>query len=292
MPRTLTGHGALITGGGGGFGRAAAARLARDGASITLLGRTEATLRHAAEWMQDNIPDAAPVQWTVGDSADEDDIARAVALADTDSTPLRICVCTVGGGTMAPVLALTGTVAAADFERNVLTALLAIRHSAAAMAAHGGGSVICLSSTAGGGSFPFMGSYSIAKTALEALVRVAADELGAHAVRVNAIRPGLVPTDAAKPGLIAADETQRTRVLREKPLARVGTAEDIAEAVRYLAGPESSWVTGAVLPVEGGNHLRRAADLEILARKVCGDDTVDRALRGQLPERPERATAT
>ncbi|MFI1460752.1 SDR family NAD(P)-dependent oxidoreductase [Nocardia carnea] len=288
MSRPLAGSGALITGGGGGFGRSAATRLARDGASDTLLGRTEATLRSAAEWVTQNAPDATPVQWVTGDSADEDDIARAVALAD--NTPLRICVCTVGGGTMAPVMALTDEVVSADFERNVLTALLAIRHSAAAMVAHGGGSVICLSSTAGGGSFPFMGSYSIAKAALEALVRVAADELGALGVRVNAIRPGLVPTDAAKPGLIAADETQRARVLREKPLARVGTADDIAEAVRYLAGPESSWVTGAVLPVEGGNHLRRAADLEILARKVCGDDTVDRALCGQLPERCERET--
>ena len=59
--------------------------------------------------------------------------------------------------------------------------------------------------------------------------------------------------------------------------------DDIAEAVRYLAGPESSWVTGAVLPVEGGSHLRRAADLEILARSICGDDSIDRALQGRLP---------
>lgn len=80
-----------------------------------------------------------------------------------------------------------------------------------------------------------MGSYSIAKAALEALVRVSADELGALEVRVNAVRPGLAPTKVAKPGLMASDEKQR------------------------------------------------AADLEILARSICGDDSNDRALRGQLP---------
>lgn len=205
-------------------------------------------------------------------------------MAEADRSTLRITVCTVGGGTMAPLLALTADTLRADFERNVVTALHAIRHSVAAMAAHGGGSIVCTSSSAGGFSFPFMGSYSVAKSALEALVEVAADESGRHQVRVNAVRPGLVPTKAAKPGILVTDPQQREAVLREKPLARVGTADDVAAAVRYLAGPESAWVTGAVIPVEGGNHLRRAADLEKLARSVCGDDVVDQALSGRIPE--------
>ncbi|MDJ0360420.1 SDR family oxidoreductase [Rhodococcus sp. H29-C3] len=281
MTTPLAGSGALITGGSGGFGAGIALRLARDGAAVTLMGRTESTLKSVAESVSSAVKDAPPVNWVVGDSAKEQDVARAVAVAN--QIPLRICVCTVGGGTVAPVMSLENEVLSSDFERNVLTSLLAIRHSAAAMVPHGGGSIICLSSTAGGYSFPFMGSYSIAKAALEALVRVAADELGALEVRVNAVRPGLVPTKAAKPGLIASNEKQREKVLREKPLTRMGTVDDIVEAVRYLAGPESSWVTGVVLPVEGGSHLRRAADLEILARSICGDDSIDRALRGQLP---------
>ena len=286
MSGPLSGAGALITGGAGGFGTATALRLARDGASVTLMGRTESSLRAAADTVARAAPQAPAVRWSVGDAAVEGDIARAVA--DADDTPLRVCVCTVGGGTMAPAMALSSEVLIGDFERNVVTALLGIRHSAAAMATHGGGSIVCLSSTAGAGSLPFMGSYSVAKAALEMLVKVTADELGALAVRVNAVRPGLVPTNAAKPGFIADNEELRANVLREKPLARVGTAEDIAEAVRYLAGPESSWMTGAVLPVEGGNHLRRAADLEILARHVCGDEVVDRALSGRLPDADER----
>ena len=281
MTERLAGYGALVTGGAGGFGTAVARRLAQDGAAVTLMGRTPEALAAAAEAVRADVPGAA-VRCVAGDVAVEDDVRRAVAEADQDR--LRIVVCTVGGGTMAPLLALRPEVLVGDFERNVVTALNAIRHSAPVLSRNGGGSIVCTSSTAGGFSFPFMGSYSVAKSGLEALVRVAADELGAHEVRVNAVRPGLVPTKAAKPGIIATDPEQRAAVLREKPLARVGTADDIAEAVRYLSGPESAWVTGAVIPVEGGNHLRRAADLETLARSVCGDDVVDRALRGELVE--------
>ena len=184
---------------------------------------------------------------------------------------------------MAPLLALESRVLRDDFDRNVVTALHLIRNCAPSMVISGGGSIVCISSTAGGFSFPFMASYAVAKAALESLVRVAADELGGVNVRVNAVRPGLVPTQAAKPGIIASDPAQREKVLREKPLARVGTTEDVARAVRYLVGPESSWVTGTVIPVDGGNHLRRAADLEILARAVCGDAVVDAARHGVRP---------
>ncbi|MGY1814504.1 SDR family NAD(P)-dependent oxidoreductase [Blastococcus sp. SYSU D00820] len=281
MTGPLAGQGALVTGGAGGFGRAVARRLAADGAAVTLMGRTEDTLRAAATAIGEALPDAPPVRWSVGDAAVEDDVAAAVAVAD--ETPLRIAVATVGGSTVRPLLALDPATLEADLRRNVVTALLVIRHGAAAMARAGGGSVVAISSTAGGAAFPFMASYSVAKAGLEALVRVAAEELGALGVRVNAVRPGLVPTDAEKPGMLVADPEMRAAVLREKPLARVGTVEDVAEAVRYLAGPESGWVTGATLPVEGGNHLRRAPYLEPLARALCGDRVVDDALAGRLP---------
>jgi NAD(P)-dependent dehydrogenase (short-subunit alcohol dehydrogenase family) len=278
----LAGSGALVTGGAGGFGRGIARALAADGAAVTLMGRTVASLESVAAQLTQELPGAPPVRWVAGDASADADVARAVAVAD--EVPLRIAVATVGGSTVRPVLALDEQVLEHDFRRNVVTALHVIRHAGAAMAARGGGSIVCISSSAGGYSFPFMPSYAVAKAGLEALVRVAADEFGELGVRVNAVRPGLVPTDAEKPGLLVADESMRADVLREKPLARVGTVEDVAAAVRFLVGPESAWVTGASLPVEGGTHLRRAPRLEGLARAVCGDDLVDRALAGQLPE--------
>lgn len=279
----LAGRSVLITGGAGGFGRAIAARCARDGAAILLMGRTEASLRAAADQLNAATGEPVPpIRWRVGDAASSTDVADAVAACEA-LAPLGAAVPVVGGSTVRPVLALDEQTLEADFRRNVTTALLVIRHGAAAMAAHGGGSIVCLSSSAGGYSFPFMPSYAVAKAALEALVRVAADELGHLDVRVNAVRPGLVATDAAKPGMLVADPQQHAAVLAEKPLAHQGTAEDVAEAVRFLAGPESAWITGAVLPVEGGTHLRRAPRLEKLARALCGDETVDDALAGRLP---------
>ena len=278
MTQPLAGQGALVTGGAGGFGSAIARALAADGATVTLMGRTESALSAVAEEI---TASGGAARVFVGDANEESDVAKAVEVAD--ETSLRICVATVGGGTMGSVLMLTAETLRYDFDRNVVSTLHLIRHGSAAMARHGGGAVVCTSSTAGGFPFPYMASYSVAKAALESLVKVAADELAHLNVRVNAVRPGLVPTKAAKPGILVSDERQRTLVLREKPLSRVGTAEDIAVAARYLAGPESAWVTGVVLPVEGGSHLRRAADLELLARHVCGDDAVDRSLRGELP---------
>jgi NAD(P)-dependent dehydrogenase (short-subunit alcohol dehydrogenase family) len=283
IPLPLSGSGALVTGGAGGFGRGIARSLAADGAAVTLMGRTPASLEAVAARLTAELPAAPPVRWFAGDAAAAGDVARAVA-ATEDVAPLRIAVSTVGGSTVRPVLALDEEILEHDFRRNVVTALHVIRHAGAAMAGHGGGSIVCISSSAGGYSFPFMPSYAVAKAGLEALVRVAADELGELGVRVNAVRPGLVPTDAEKPGLLVADDRMRADVLREKPLRRVGTVEDVAAAVRYLAGPESAWVTGVSLPVEGGTHLRRAPHLEGLARAVCGDELVDRALGGRLPE--------
>jgi NAD(P)-dependent dehydrogenase (short-subunit alcohol dehydrogenase family) len=291
MAGRLAGQGALVTGGAGGFGSAIARALAADGAAVTLMGRTETALRAVAAAINQDETLTGSARIVVGDAVAEADVARAVRVAD--ESPLRICVGTVGGGSMGSVMMLPASTVQADFDRNVVTALHLIKHAAAAMTPHGGGSIVCTSSTAGGFSFPFMAAYSVAKAALEALVRVAADELAHLNVRVNAIRPGLVPTKADKPGILVSDERQRQLVLREKPLSRVGTVDDIALATRYLAGPESSWVTGVVLPVEGGSHLRRAADLETLARHICGDDAVERALRRQLPNAwADRPTGT
>lgn len=280
-PGALDGRGALVVGGAGGFGRAIAAALAADGATVTIMGRTEATLRAAAEAIGAAHPESRPVRIAVGDSSVEAHVAAAVAAAD--EVPLAACVTTVGGGTFRPLLALDADTLESDFRRNVTTALHVIRHGAQAMARHGGGSIVCTSSSAGGHSFPFMPSYSVTKAALEALVRVAADELGPLAVRVNVVRPGIVATDGENPGLLLADPDLAAATVAEKPLSRVGTAQDVAAAVRFLCGPESSWITGVALPVEGGAHLRRAPRLEKLARLVNGDHVVDAALDGRIP---------
>jgi NAD(P)-dependent dehydrogenase (short-subunit alcohol dehydrogenase family) len=114
-----------------------------------------------------------------------------------------------------------------------------------------------------------MSVYATTKAALEMLVRSAADELGAAHVRVNAIRPGLVPTDATS--LLVADETVTADYLQQMPLGRVGTLEDIAAAVAFFCRDEASWITGQVLSVDGGHTLRRGPDISSLARPFFGE---------------------
>jgi NAD(P)-dependent dehydrogenase (short-subunit alcohol dehydrogenase family) len=130
-----------------------------------------------------------------------------------------------------------------------------------------GGSIICLSSGAAVLTFRHLASYHIAKAALEGLVRMAADELGASGLRVNAIRPGLTRSGATE-GMFTSGAAEA--FLPEYPLGRLGEAADMAGAVRFLASDESAWITGQCIAVDGGNLLRRSPDLAPLP--VVGAD--------------------
>jgi NAD(P)-dependent dehydrogenase (short-subunit alcohol dehydrogenase family) len=144
----------------------------------------------------------------------------------------------------------------ADLSSNLLSTFLTLKHSAMAMAARGGGSYLAISSDAGALSFPFVGPYGTAKAGLDALIRMAADELADTKVRFNSVRPGLIKTERNLH--LTDDEHTRKLFLDEKPLKRLGTVDNVAAAVRYLVGPEASWVTGVSFAVDGGNELRRA----------------------------------
>ena len=104
------------------------------------------------------------------------------------------------------------------------------------------------------------------------LVKVAADELGPLGIRCNAVRPGLVPTEMADP--LVQDDVVIADYLDQMPLARLGRVDDIAEAVRYLVGPESSWVTGQCLSVDGGHTLRRGPRIETMMERFYGAESL------------------
>lgn len=94
------------------------------------------------------------------------------------------------------------------------------------------------------------------------LTRSAAEELGEHGIRVNSVQPGIVDDELM--AFITGGGKLLDNYIEGMPLGRVGTVEDIAEAVRFLAGPESSWITGANLPIDGGHHLRAGANYGLL----------------------------
>jgi NAD(P)-dependent dehydrogenase (short-subunit alcohol dehydrogenase family) len=116
------------------------------------------------------------------------------------------------------------------------------------------------------------------------LVKVAADELGSLGIRCNAVRPGLVPTEMADP--LVQDQAIVDDYLDQMPIARLGRTDDVAEAVRYLAGPESAWVTGQCLAVDGGHTLRRGPRIESMVARFFGPDAL--AGMDSRPPRPPR----
>jgi NAD(P)-dependent dehydrogenase (short-subunit alcohol dehydrogenase family) len=273
MTGTLTGKGALITGGGSGIGLACARHLLRDGASVTIVGRNEERVRDAASELEAEAPDGTTVQWATCDVANESDVEAAVELAARPEGGLHMAVASAGTGALGPVIALPAEEWQRVIDINLTGAFFTLKHSAAAMCRAGGGAFVGISSIAAPLTHPFMSVYCVSKMGLETLVRNAADELGRAGVRVNAVRPGLVPTELAGP--LANDEKVLADYLAQMPIERVGTVDDIAAGVRYLLGPEASWVTGQILGIDGGHTLRRGPDIEHWARAVYGDDTVD-----------------
>ena len=279
----LAGKAALVTGGSGGIGGACARHLARDGAAVTLMARDAERLNSVAAEIRATLDGRGHVDVITGDATEREDVRAAVDRARSATGVVDICVATVGGGVIAPLLLLDEADLLDQLRRNIVSSFLAIKYTVPAMVPAGGGAIVCISSDSATMSWPFLAGYCAAKAGLDAMVRVAADELGRHNIRVNAVRPGLTRTPSNNISMIFSDPEIVDEFISQKPLARTGTPDDVAAGVRFLAGPESSWITGQSLAIEGGNELRKAPSLEKIARARYGDDAVDTALAGRIP---------
>jgi NAD(P)-dependent dehydrogenase (short-subunit alcohol dehydrogenase family) len=270
----LAGRRALVVGGGSGIGLATARLLAADGAHVTIAGRTVGKLEDAAATIDGSVG-------VVGcDVLDAGDVRNAVAVAE-GGAGLHIAVTVPGGGPFRPVLGYEDDELDEAIRANIRPQFLVLKHAGAAMIRAGGGSVVAVSSTVADFPMPYNAGYSVGKAGVDQLVRIAADELGPVGVRVNAVRPGLTATDST--ARMVGNPELAGRFLEQVPLGRLGEPDDIAGAIRYLAGPESSWVTGQILTVDGGNTLRRFPDLTDLARTTLTPEVFDAVLRGEVP---------
>lgn len=272
----LAGLTAFVSGATGAIATASAVALARDGARLVLMARRAGALAETAAKIRTAVPDAQ-IHTIAGDCLDEGAVKAALAEAHGLANRLDVIFATVGGSDFKPLLMLEARDIERDFKSNVVSAFHLIRHGAPLM--ERGGSIVCTSSGSAVLTFPYLTGYHIAKAGLEALVRAAADELGAAGIRVNAIRPGLTRSNATgamfdAPGL--ADP-----FLPEYPLGRLGEPEDMAGAVRLLAGPESGWITGQCLGIDGGNLLRRSPDLTGMVEMIYGKERIDAVRAGK-----------
>jgi len=260
---SITGVTALVTGGGSGIGLGTATRLAADGAHVTICGRTEDKLVAAVEAITPSVGEGGSIRHIAADVTVEDQIASAVSFAAEPTGGLGILFANAGGSFHmgafpdADAEALRATV-----DVNLVGTMLSIKHVVPAMRANGGGSIIGMSS--GAGAFPhrYLWAYGASKAGIDMLCRSAAEELGVDGIRVNSVQPGIVDDELME--FITAGGPLLDDYLAGMPISRVGTVEDIAQAVRFLAGPESSWISGVNLPIDGGHHLRAGANYGLL----------------------------
>jgi NAD(P)-dependent dehydrogenase (short-subunit alcohol dehydrogenase family) len=209
----------------------------------------------------------------VADVTVEEQVAAAVAEAASPRGHLDILFACAGGSFhMGPIPTADVDSVRATVDLNLVGTFLCLKHGAPLMAAGigrgvgaedaPGGSFIGMSS--GAGHFPhrYLWAYGAAKAGIDMLCRSAAEEFGPSGLRVNTVQPGIIDDELMS--FITAGGPLLDDYLAEMPISRVGTVEDVAAAVRYLAGPESQWVTGVNFPIDGGHHLRRGPNYGLL----------------------------
>lgn len=265
----LDGFSVLVTGGGTGIGEACAAALLADGAAVTICGRTAETLEAAAGRLSGG---GGSVGWVTADVTSEPDVAAAVARAvEHGGGRLDGVVGNAGGSRhLGPIVLADVEAVRATLDLNIIGAFLTLKHSAPHLAESGRGSYVGISSHAGRDSFRFMGAYGAGKAGMDHLLRVAADELGGAGVRVNSVQPGVIATEIM--GAITGGSPVLDSYLTEIPLKRVGQPEEIGALVRFLIGPESGYITGQAISIDGGQSLRKGADYRAFAQAAYGTD--------------------
>jgi NAD(P)-dependent dehydrogenase (short-subunit alcohol dehydrogenase family) len=259
-----------VTGGGSGIGLGIARSLVAAGAHVTICGRNKVKLDAAAESIRQSNP-AGSVGVSSADVTIEADVVAAVAAAVSVTGKLDgVVACAGGNETIAPVTQLDVDAWRRTVDLNVTGTMLTIKHGARALVAGGGGSIVAISSIASSNTHRWFGAYGVSKSGVDHLVQLAADELGASNIRVNAIRPGLTRTDLV--ALITDGGSILDDYLANTPLERVGEVEDVAGLASFLLGPQSTWITGQIINVDGGQMLRRGPDFRSMLEPVYGSD--------------------
>jgi NAD(P)-dependent dehydrogenase (short-subunit alcohol dehydrogenase family) len=276
----LEGMAVLVTGGGTGIGAACAARCAADGAAVTICGRRERTLARAAETIEAQLGHGGSIQVEVGDVTKEGDVARMVARAAVPTGRLDGCVANAGGGgEMGPYHVQNTDEFLRVLHLNVLGTMLCVKHTTPYMVEAGGGSFVGMSSLAGHVTHPYFGAYCVSKAGIEEMMKNAADEFGPRKVRFNSIRPGFISTEIME--AIPRDSEVYDSYIRNTPMQDVGDPEDVGNLARFLIGPESRWITGVAINVDGGHALRRGPDFSQFVEPTFGKDV----LAGDRPKR-------
>ncbi len=247
-PFELTGKLALITGGGSGLGFAIARAFVESGARVVISGRREEALREACRCLGEK---AAFVQ---NDITQLDALPALVSKIESRFGAIDVLVNNSGTHLKKELSHVTDD----DFHKVIHVNQEAVfsltREVARVMIARGRGCIIMVSSMASRYGIPKVVAYTASKAAVEGMTRALAVELSPSGIRVNCIAPGVIETPMSARAL-GQDPDRRRRVLERTPLGRLGRPEEVGHAAVFLASDAASYITGAILTVDGGNSI-------------------------------------
>jgi len=245
MGAALDGKVAIVAGGGTGIGRATAELFASEGAKVVIFGRRPEPLAETVAAISKAGGTAHAVSGDVGSEAD---VALLIGAARAEFRGVDVLVNSAAVRLRSPLL----DISAADFAEvlriNLVGAFVLTKTVAPVMRERGRGSIIHIGSALGSVAAPDFSPYVASKGGLNQLARAAAVELVQDEIRVNVVAPGTIDTAIG----MGVPEFRRHLLKHRIPIGRAGHVDDIAQACLYLASDASRYVTGAVIPVDGG----------------------------------------
>jgi gluconate 5-dehydrogenase len=246
---SLAGETALITGGGSGLGLGMARCFVKSGAKVVLVGRREEELRKACEEL------GLTASYVSQDITQLERAAELIQRAEKASGgPISILVNNAGIHLKKPAVDTTPPEFASVMQTHVMAAQALTHAILPGMIDRKHGNILFTASMASLFALPLVMAYSAAKSAYLGMMRTLATELGTQGIRVNAIAPGWIDTPMLRKAVFT-DEKRKEKILSRTPLNRFGDPDDIGWAAVYLCSPAAKFVTGIVLPVDGGASI-------------------------------------
>ena len=250
MEREFANKVVLVTGATSGIGQAVALKFSAAGGAIAAVGRNQTALAQLAEQVEKNGGRALPLQ---ADLSHDPDIDRIVSQTIEGFGGIDVLV-NAAGHISSGTVEIT-PIAAWDAMMQInLRSVFLLMQKASPSLIERRGNIVNVSSVTGLRAFPGVLAYCVSKAGVDQLTRCAALELAAKGVRVNAVNPGVVVTEIHRRG--GMNEQQYAEFLERSkqthPLGRVGSAEEVADLIFFLASSQASWITGATYSIDGG----------------------------------------